>query len=316
MRTHAYQLCDPGPLLLARFVNDLCIVQAMESYGPDRLRGKDLSNLALLNVFRILGGYRRINHLSDNRDRSVALASGLGIFWSRSRYYEDTLEFKFDQIHSLRCDLISRAKESGLIQGRRIAFDFHFKKFFGEHGKEKGFGKGPDKAGNMVPGLRPHVTLDWFANTILSMNYYHGGVRATGILEQYCEEQIFPLFDPGAIQEIYMDSKYTKEASLQYFNQNRCPTGEVFLCLKKNKQIKKLIAPALVSEEGWEKRDEQDEIRAIDVTLPKTRLPLRIVILRDLETHKDIRCFGSTNTNLPSTDMFRNTAIAGWLKMD
>lgn len=194
MRTHAYQLCDPGPLLLAQFVNDLGIVQAMESYGPARLRGKDLSNLALLNVFRILGGYRRINHLSDNRDRSVALASGLGMFGSRSRYYEDTLEFKFDQTHSLRCDLISRAKELGLIQGKKIAFDFHFKKFFGEHSKEKGFGKGPDKAGNLVPGFRPHVTWDLVANTVLSMNYYHGGVRATSILEQYWMRSRFFLF--------------------------------------------------------------------------------------------------------------------------
>ncbi len=305
MRTHAYQLCDPGPLLLAQFVNDLGIVQAMESYGPARLRGKDLSNLALLNVFRILGGYRRINHLSDNRDRSVALASGLGMFGSRSRYYEDTFEFRFDQIHSLRCDLISRAKELDLIQGKKIAFDFHFKKFFGEHSKEKGLGKGPDKAGNLVPGFRPHVTWDLVANTVLSMNYYHGGVRATSILEQYCEEQIFPLFDPRAIQEIFMDSEYTKEAGLQYFKQNRCPNGDIFLCLKKNKQIKKLIAPALESEADWEKHDEQDELKEIEVVLPKTRLPLKIIILRDLETRKKTRCFGSTNTNLTSTDLLQ-----------
>lgn len=305
MHSHAYQLCDPGPLILAQFVNELGIVQAMESYGPARLRGKELSNLALLNVFRILGGYRRINHLSDNRDRSVALASGLGMFGTRSRYYEDTLSFKFDQIHSLRCDLISRAKELGLIDGRKIAFDFHFKEFFGGHSKEKGIGKGPDKSGNLVPGFRPHVTWDLVANTILSMNYYHGGVRATSILERYCEEQIFPLFDPRAIQEIYMDSEYTKEAALQFFKQDRCPNGDVFLCLKKNKQIKKLIAPALATAEGWEVNDEHDELKVIDVTLPKTKLPLRIVILRDLETGKDIRCFGSTNMVLTSKDMLQ-----------
>jgi hypothetical protein len=305
MRTHAYQLCDPGPLILAQFANDLGIVQAIEAHGPPRLRGKEITNLALLNVFRILAGYRRINHLSDNRDRSVALASGLGMFGSRSRYYDDTLEFKFSQIHSLRWDLITRAKELGLIEGRKIAFDFHFKKFFGGHSKEKGFGKGPDKAGNMAPGFRPHVTWDLAANTILSMNYYHGGVRASGILEQYCEEQIFPLFDPRAIEEIYMDSEYTKEASLQYFKESRCPNGDVFLCLKKNKQIKKLIAPALESEEGWEKHDEQDEVKSVDVTLPKTKLPLRIVILRDLATGKDIRCFGSTHMALKSTDLLQ-----------
>jgi len=106
-----------------------------------RLRGKELSNLALLNVFRILGGYRRINHLSNNRDRSVAFASGVGLFGTRSRYYQDTLEFNFEQLHSLRCDLVSRAKELGLIEGMKIAFDFHFKKFFGEHSKGKRTGQ-------------------------------------------------------------------------------------------------------------------------------------------------------------------------------
>ena len=312
MRTHPYHLCDPGPILLAPFVNDLGIVQAMESYGPARLRGKDLSNLALLNVFRILGGYRRINHLSNNRDRSVALASGLGMFGSRSRYYEDTIEFKFGQLHDLRCDLISRAKELGLIEGMKIAFDFHFKQFFGNHSKEKGLGKGPDKSGDLVPGFRPHVAWDLATNTILSMSYYHGGVRAPGILEQYCEQHIFPLFDPRAIRELYMDSEYTKEASLQYFKQVRCPNGEVYLCLKKNKQIKKLISPALEDKKGWEKHNQEDEIKAIDVVLPRTQLPLKIVILRDLKTRKDIRCFGSTNTALSSEEILKKYSYR-WL---
>jgi hypothetical protein len=305
MRTHTYHLCDPGPFLLAPFVSDLGIVQAMESYGPARLRGKDLSNLALLNVFRILGGYRCISHLRNNRDRSVALASGLGMFGTRSRYYEDTLKFKFDQIHRLRCDLVGRAKELGLTQGTKIAFDFHFKKFFGAHGKEKGLGKGPDKSGDLVPGFRPHVAWDLTANTLLSMNYYHGGVRAPRILEQYCEEHIFPLFDPLAIEEIYMDSEYTKEGSLQYLKQVRCPNGEVYLCLKKNKQIKNLIAPALASADGWQRHDEQDELKTIEVTLPKTQLPLKIAILRDLETRKNIRCFGSTHTALKPKEMLQ-----------
>ena len=305
MQTHAYHLCDPGPLILAPFVNDLGIVQAMESYGPARLRGKDLSNLALLNVFRILAGYRRINHLSNNRDRCVALASGLGMFGSRSRYYEDSLEFTFEQIHSLRCDLISRAKQLGIIEGKKIAFDFHFKQFYGKHSKEKGIGKGPAKSGDMVAGFRPHVAWDLAANTILSMSYYHGGVRAPGILEQYCEQHIFPLFDPLAIKEIYMDSEYTKEGSLQYFKQVRCPNGDVYLCLKKNKQIKKFIAPALSDEHGWENWDKEDESKTIEVILPKTQLPLKIVILRDLETGKNIRCFGSTNMRLSSEDMLK-----------
>jgi len=102
-----------------------------------------------------------------------------------------------------------------------------------------------------------------------------------------------------------MDSEYTKEGSLQYFKQVRCPNGDVYLCLKKNKQIKKLIAPALESEENWKQHDNEDESQAIEVTLPKTQLPLKIVILRDLKTRKNIRCFGSTNTILSPKDMLK-----------
>ncbi len=100
-----------------------------------------------------------------------------------------------------------------------------------------------------------------------------------------------------------MDSEYTKEATLGYFKQIRCPNGDVSLCLKKNKQIKKLIAPALASDDRWEKRDDGDEITAVEVELPRTRLPLKIVILRDIETRKKIRCFASTNMGLPSKDL-------------
>ncbi len=182
MRTREYHLCDPGPLLLAPFVNELGIAQAIEVHGSPGPRGKDLTSLALLNVFRILAGYRRINHLSDNRDRSVALASGLGMFGSRSRYYRDTMDFKFEQLHSLRCDLITRARELKIVEGAKIAFDFHFKQFFGSRAREKGFGKGPDKSGNLVPGFRPHVAWDLAANTILSMTYYQRRRESAG----YC----------------------------------------------------------------------------------------------------------------------------------
>jgi transposase len=81
--------------------------------------------------------------------------------------------------------------------------------------------------------------------------------------------------------------------------------GDVYLCLKKNKQIKKLIAPALSDEGGWENRDKEDESKSIEVILPKTQLPLKIVILRDLKTRKNIRCFGSTNMRSSSEEMLK-----------
>ncbi|MEA3225654.1 MAG: transposase [Planctomycetota bacterium] len=306
MKTHAYHICDPGPLLLAPFVNDLGIVQSFETYGPPKLRGKEIANLAMLNVFRILGGYRRISHLSNSKDRSVALAGGIGLFGSSSRFYEDSCEFKFDQLHKMRCDLVARAKQLGIIEGLKLGFDFHFKDFYGKNAYEDGIGKGPNKKGDLVPGFRPHVAWDLAANVIVSIAYYQGAVRSTKIIRQFCEQNIYPILDPLAIEEIYMDSEYTKEADFHYFKETVFKNGEIYVCLKQNPQIKKLIVPAL-QEENWPvlPNNNEDEYKTLKVQLPRTKLPLMIAILRDRKTKKNIRCFATTNTELGARELLK-----------
>jgi hypothetical protein len=305
MKSRAFHVCDPGPLLLAPFVNDLGVAQAFETYGPARLRGREITNIALLNVFRILAGYRRINHLSDNRDRAAALASGVGMYGSTSRYYENTIEFKFEQIHKLRCDLVARAKELDIIEGLEIGFDFHFKEFYGKHGEEKQIGKGPDKAGDLVPGFRPHIAWDLAANVIITMAYFQGSARAPRILQRFCEQNIFPILAPEAVREIYMDSEYTSEGDFHYLKEARCKNGGLFICLKKNKQVLNFIQPALDAREGWKPYENADESKSIRVKLPKTGLGLTIVILRDITTGDNIRCFGATDERLDSSEILR-----------
>lgn len=305
MRIRPFQVCDPGPLLLAPFVSDLGVVQAFDAYGPITLRGKEISNLALLNVFRILAGYRRISHLNNNRDRSVALASGVGMFGSTSKYYEDTIAFEFSHIHQLRCDLVARAKELGLIEGLKIGFDFHLKEFYGNHSDQKQIGKGPDKAGNMVPAFRPHVAWDLATNVIINIAYFQGSTRAPRIVEQFCEQNILPILDPLAVRELYIDSEYTKEKDFHYYKDVIFKNGDIYICLRKNKQIIKLIQPALDNNDSWERYSQEDEFKAIQVKLPKSGLAMKIVILRDREKKSNIRCFGTTNVQLPPKDILR-----------
>ena len=255
--------------------------------------------------FRILAGYRRISHLSNNRDRTVALSSGIGMFGSTSKYYEDTIAFEFDQLHKLRCDLVARAKELGLIEGLQIGFDFHLKEFYGNHSKEKQIGKGPDKAGNMVPGFRPHVAWDLATNAIINIAYFQGGTCSPRIIQQFCEQNIFPILDPSTVQELYMDSEYTKEGDFHYFKEVSCKNGQIYICLRKNKQILNFIQPALDDNKEWEPYDQEDEFRAIQVKLPKTGLAMKIVILRNQEKKENIRCFGTTNVQFSPKDILR-----------
>ena len=73
--------------------------------------------------------------------------------------------------------------------------------------------------------------------------------------------------------------------------------------IHENKQIKKLIELALKESHGWEYYEKEDEHKVIRVVLPKTKLPLSIAILRNHQTKKDIRCFGSTDPTLSSKDI-------------
>jgi hypothetical protein len=251
MRRRPIHVCNPGPLILAPFVNDLGIVQALESFGPERGRGEEMTNPALLNIFRILGGYRRISHLRDGSDKSVAFASGVGAYGSNSKYYRDSGCYPFEELYQLRLDLAARGRELGLTKGVSVATDFHFKTFTGGDASDKNIRKGPDKKGDLVPGFRPHVAWDVDTNTILTLTYFNGNIRGTKILEDFCERNIFPIFDREAIRELYVDSEYTKEKLLGVFKTTLCPGGDIFICLKKNKRVLKIIEPALRNEKNW-----------------------------------------------------------------
>jgi hypothetical protein len=158
----------------------------------------------------------------------------------------------------------------------------------------------------MVASFRPHIAWDLATNVIINIAYFQGGTRAPRIIQQFCEQNILPILDPLAVQELYMDSEYTKERDFQYYKEVTFKNGEIFICLRKNKQILNLIKPATDNNEGWEPYTKEDEFKAIQVKLPQTGLEIKIVILRDREKKSEnIRCFGTTNLQLSSKDILR-----------
>ena len=136
--------------------------------------------------------------------------------------------------------------------------------------------------------------------------YFQGATRAPRIIEQFCEQNILPMLDPLAVRELYIDSEYTKEKDFHYYKKVTFKNGDIFICLRKNKQIIKLIQPALDDNQGWQRYNQEDEFKAIKVNLPKTGLAMKIVILRDRDKkEKNIRCFGTTNVQLAAKDILR-----------
>jgi hypothetical protein len=177
LRTRPLALCDPGPIVLAQFVDDLGVREALHIYGPKRRVGLEATNLILLNVCRILAGYETIGHLWENGDRSVAIAAGVGAYPGKTALYEGFSDLKFDHLQKLRNDVAARARDLGLIRGERIAQDFHFKEFYGKAPEEEEIGVGPSGEHELAPGFRPHVVWDLDSDVLVNIAFCNG-VRA------------------------------------------------------------------------------------------------------------------------------------------
>ncbi len=152
-----------------------------------------------------------------------------------------------------------------------------------------------------MPGFRPHIAWDVATNAIISIAYYQGAIRSSTIIRQFCEQNIFPIFDPVSIKEVFMDSEYTKESDYIYFEDKIGKEGDLYVCLRQNKQIKKLISPLLERGDSWSNYGDDDEVGSISTHLPHSHLPLKIVVLRDKEKKDQVRCFATTKTDITDT---------------
>lgn len=138
MKSRAFAVCDPGPIVLAQFIDDLGVCEALQIYGPKRGEGSEITNLVLLNVCRILAGYETVGHPNGNSDRSVAVAAGVGVFPGKTALYDGFADLKFKHLQALRNDVAARARDLGLIRGERIAQDFQLQKVLRPPARHRG----------------------------------------------------------------------------------------------------------------------------------------------------------------------------------
>ena len=286
-------ISNPGPIILAPFLDQLGVVEALHTHGPEDLRCDEITNNIIVNVMRIIAGFPSIHDYTMNSDRSVAVASGLSLNPGKSRFYDSLDELRFSHLQGLRNDASCRAKELGVIEGKEIAVDYHCDPSDSRFPQDKSFSKSPDKNGDMVYAHRPQILWDSITNTIINIAYCEGKSRAPSALYKFCEENLFKIIDPEAIAEIYADSEYTGERQLIYLT-IRSET-DITMCLKQNPKIKRWKEQT-IKKGQWEAYRENYRIASQDYILPETAKPFRFIVKQNKETD-EIRCFGSTHTD-------------------
>ena len=284
-------ISNPGTLIIAPFLDQLGVVEALHTYGPNVFRSSEITNNIIVNVMRIIAGFPSIHDYTMNSDRSVAVGAGLSLNPGKGRFYESFDELRFEHLQRLRNDAACRARELGIIEGKESAVDYHCDPSDSRFPKDKSLSKSPDKKGDMVYAHRPQIFWDSITNSVINIAYCEGRSRAPSALYKFCEENLFKVIDPDVIAEIYADSEYTGEKQLIYLMIRS--EADVTMCLKQNPKIKKW-KEQVIKKGRFEDYGEDYRIASDDITLPETGKLFRFIVKQNKETD-ETRCFGSTH---------------------
>ncbi len=286
-------ISNPGAIIAAPFLDQLGVVEALHTYGPDNSGPTDITNNIIVNVLRIIAGFPTIHDYTMNSDRSVAIAAGLCLNPTKSRFYDSFDDLRFDNLQALRNDAACRARELNIIEGKQIAIDYHCDPCDSRYPEDKALSKSPDKKGDLVYAHRPQIIWDSMTNTIINIAYCEGRSRATSALYKFCEDNLFKIIDIDAIEEIYADSEYTGEKQLIYLMIRS--ESDITMCLKQNPKIKKWKEET-IKQDRWQDYEKDYRIATRDFILPETGKGFRFIVKQNKET-METRCFGSTHTD-------------------
>jgi len=286
-------ISNPGAIIAAPFLDQLGVVEALHTYGPEISRPSEITNNIIVNVLRIIAGFPTIHDYTMNSDRSVAIAAGLSLNPGKSRFYDSFDDLRFEHLQNLRNDASRRAKELNIIEAKQIAIDYHCDHCDSRFPKDKSLSKSPDKNGDLVYAHRPQIIWDSVTNTIINIAYCEGRSRAPSALYKFCEENLFRIIDTDVIEEIYADSEYTGEKQIVYLMIRS--EADITMCLKQNPKIKKWKEETL-KKCAWQDYGEDYRITSQDYILPETGKPFRFIVKQNKDTD-ETRCFGSTHTN-------------------
>jgi hypothetical protein len=286
-------ISNPGAIIIAPFLDQLGVVQALHTYAPLTYRNTKMTNNIIVNTLRIIAGFPTINDFRLNSDRSVAIGAGLSLNPKKSRYYDSLDQLRFHHLQKLRNDASCRARELGIIEGKEIAVDYHCSPSHSRFPTDKLITKSPDKNQNMIYAHRPQIIWDSITNSIINIAYCQGSSRAPSALYKFCEENLFKIISPDAVAEIYADSEYTGEKQLLYLTIRS--QSDITMCLKQNPKIKRWKEET-IRKQQWQSYEDNYQIVSQDFILPETAKTFRFVVKRNIET-KEVRCFGSTHAD-------------------
>ena len=309
LKSNALSIDAPGLFVLWHYIEKLGIYPILSTLDLTKKdRGYSWTDSFLFTIARIFYGIPtydggcRIEEPSISFFAQMLKAPCLSHFLSVFQSIDEASVFKLQKW------LVQRLKELNLSKGERIIFDFNQIDLDVQHGKLRGFGKGPSSKKKICwNAFRPHLAWDADTGTLLVAEYRKGSQRGTKTIRRFTEEFLTPVFK-GIFTDVYLDSEYTGKDVWSYvLAQDDGMGAQLTACLKQNPMVKKLRNEFLLEnkedEDFWKYWDKKHVYSNTTfkvkwqyynkITKETETLELNCMVKKNIETG-NYRCFASS----------------------
>jgi hypothetical protein len=323
----------PGIFALWVYLEELAIFPVLDSMdlaGGDR--GYDWFDLLLLNIGRIFYGIPCYSRTCKHEEPTLAFFCHLVSLPCNDTFLKGLASISPDQVFGLQKWLIKRSHELGLINGRRLAFDFHQIDLDVEMDRLRQFGKGPSpKKKVCYNGFRPHIVWDLDTGNLVVAEFRKSSARGTTTVKRFVKDFLLKPFRE-LFHEIYLDSEYTGKDVWNFILEKEIGMGaQLVACIKQNPMVRKARDAFLLKNRNqknfWVYYDDEHVYSAITFPLSweyrnskssdKKTLTLDCVVKKNTRNGK-LRCFGTSKTGMASesilSDYSRRWAIENGIK--
>jgi len=314
LRTAPAAIDAPGLFALWCYLEELGIfplLQSMGLTGSGEEKGYSWFDLFLLDIARIFYGIGSYSKACEHEELSLPLFSHLLALPCNDSFLSGLASISEEQLGVLRRWLIKRGKELGILQGKRVAMDFHQIDRDVRIAELRNFGKGPSPKKHLCcNGFRPHLAWDLDSGCLIVAEFRKSSARGTSTVKRFTKDHLMPAFR-DLFECVYLDSEYTGKDVWEFILDPDGMNAHLTACLKQNPFVKRARDAFLNShaqrDDFWKYYD--DEHVYADGTFPlvwpeATDTPpdeagtvpkfcLNCVVKKHLKTGS-YRCFGSS----------------------
>jgi hypothetical protein len=242
LRNAPAALDAPGLFALWCYLEELGIfpvLQSMGLTGSGDEKGYSWFDLFLLAMARTFYGIASYSRACEHEELSLPLFSHLLALPCNDSFLSGLASVSEEQIRVLRRWLVKRGKELGILEGKRIAMDFHQIDRDVRIAELRNFGKGPSPQKKLCcNGFRPHLAWDLDTGCLIVAEFRKSSARGTSTVKGFTKDYLMPEFQ-DLFECVYLDSEYTGKDVWEFILDPNNMNAQLTACLKQNPFVKR-----------------------------------------------------------------------------